>query len=344
MPDYKDDIEKYRRDELTPAERQRLEKTALSDPFLADALEGSGSLTGIEFSSDIRQLQKKILKHQRGTYFWPLRIAAGIVIIVSSMVIITRLTDEDARDQLALQHHTNDKADQPVNKPADSEKESRDRTHAEPSAPSPVPDQKEIFKVSPTTSEKSWPAKEVPASGLAEQAVQESELREESALNSAPQEKDVVVTDDKNMNSFQGGDKTGPPAMSRSVTSRKKAEAAAEPAPSNADDEQKSVDANVPMPRGGFTQFNEYVADNLRYPQSAIDNNIQGDVVIEFQIDPNGDTKDFVILKGLGFGCDEEAIRLIKDGPKWSPGLSIEATLNSKTSAIIPFILKKKTR
>jgi hypothetical protein len=57
MRDWKTDIEKYKRGELTPAQMHALEKEALRDPFLADALEGADALDATTFSSDVNELQ-----------------------------------------------------------------------------------------------------------------------------------------------------------------------------------------------------------------------------------------------------------------------------------------------
>jgi hypothetical protein len=61
MSDYRNDIEKYVKGELTPAERNALERKALHDPFLADALEGAEQLSAIDFSKDIDSLSSKLI-------------------------------------------------------------------------------------------------------------------------------------------------------------------------------------------------------------------------------------------------------------------------------------------
>ncbi|MFN6087210.1 MAG: hypothetical protein ACK47E_00495, partial [Cyclobacteriaceae bacterium] len=60
MNDWKDDIEKYRKGELTPSEMHSLERKALSDPFLADALEGADTISAKDFSEDLNELKKSI--------------------------------------------------------------------------------------------------------------------------------------------------------------------------------------------------------------------------------------------------------------------------------------------
>ena len=57
MDEYSNDIEKYLKGELTPAQMHALEKEALNDPFLADALEGIQSLQPHDFSEDVNDLQ-----------------------------------------------------------------------------------------------------------------------------------------------------------------------------------------------------------------------------------------------------------------------------------------------
>ncbi len=72
-----------------------------------------------------------------------------------------------------------------------------------------------------------------------------------------------------------------------------------------------------PEPRGGFEQFKNYIDKNLRYPKAAQEAGIEGEVAIAFLILPNGKLTDFKIVKSLGYGLDEEAIRLLREGPRW---------------------------
>jgi len=72
-------------------------------------------------------------------------------------------------------------------------------------------------------------------------------------------------------------------------------------------------------PAGGRKAYNKYLESNLRYPQEAFKNNIRGKVRVEFVLHPDGSFDSYKVVKSLGHGCDEELIRLIKDGPKWLP-------------------------
>lgn len=73
-------------------------------------------------------------------------------------------------------------------------------------------------------------------------------------------------------------------------------------------------------PRGGMAAFYKFVSDNIRYPAQARRMNIEGKVFIEFVIDKDGTLNQLKIVKGIGAGCDEEAIRVVSLSPPWSPG------------------------
>ena len=66
----------------------------------------------------------------------------------------------------------------------------------------------------------------------------------------------------------------------------------------------------------------EYLQKNLKKPKQAIDNQIIGNVTVEFKVNKEGKLSDFKIVKSLGYGCDEEAIRVIKEGPLWMPKIN----------------------
>lgn len=74
------------------------------------------------------------------------------------------------------------------------------------------------------------------------------------------------------------------------------------------------------QPINGFNEYKNYLSGNLRYPVEARQKGIAGSVTVEFFVEPDGSLTNFRVLKSPGFGCDDEAIRLIKEGPKWKPG------------------------
>ena len=73
----------------------------------------------------------------------------------------------------------------------------------------------------------------------------------------------------------------------------------------------------MPVPRFDLTQ---YILKNLQYPDQARKDNIQGRVVVKFVVDTKGRVVDCTIAKGIGGACDEEALRVVQNMPRWHPG------------------------
>ncbi|MDF7814595.1 energy transducer TonB [Hymenobacter sp. YC55] len=71
---------------------------------------------------------------------------------------------------------------------------------------------------------------------------------------------------------------------------------------------------------GGQEALQRYMQKNLRYPSLALRNNIEGKVYISFTVMADGSVADVQVLKGLGYGTDEEAARVVKNMPAWKPG------------------------
>src|SRR5258705_10829574 len=63
---------------------------------------------------------------------------------------------------------------------------------------------------------------------------------------------------------------------------------------------------------GGKKALDEFIRTNLQYPEEALKNRIEGSVTVKYDVDALGNIDDVVIAHGLGYGCDEEALRLVK--------------------------------
>ena len=106
-----------------------------------------------------------------------------------------------------------------------------------------------------------------------------------------------------------------------SSSSRMAATGAAERTQEVTDDANKKAlitdDYKRAEPEQGIRAYNRYLKRKMNYPQAALDNNIEGEVILEVTIDDNGEITNIEITQVLGFGCDQEAIRLVREGPKW---------------------------
>lgn len=71
---------------------------------------------------------------------------------------------------------------------------------------------------------------------------------------------------------------------------------------------------------GGAKEMNKYLSKNIKYPKEARKSNIQGSVYIGFVVEKDGSLSDVRIRQGIGSGCDEEALRVMKSSPNWIPG------------------------
>ena len=78
----------------------------------------------------------------------------------------------------------------------------------------------------------------------------------------------------------------------------------------------------MPTFNGGepATEFRIFIGQNLRYPESAEENGIEGRVIIQFAVDKNGNAVDAVVVRSVSPELDKEAVRVVMSSPKWTPG------------------------
>lgn len=80
-----------------------------------------------------------------------------------------------------------------------------------------------------------------------------------------------------------------------------------------------AVQQNPEFP-GGQSAMYKFLGENIKYPAAAQRANVAGRVFVKFVVEKDGSIGNVEVMKGIGFGCDEEAIRVIKSMPKWNPG------------------------
>ena len=77
----------------------------------------------------------------------------------------------------------------------------------------------------------------------------------------------------------------------------------------------------MPQYPGGEAAMMKFVANNVKYPQEAKDKEIDGRVFVSFVVEKDGSVSNVKVLRGIGGGCDEEAVRVVSSMPKWKPGI-----------------------
>jgi TonB family protein len=91
-------------------------------------------------------------------------------------------------------------------------------------------------------------------------------------------------------------------------------------------------------PVGDYPGFYKYVRENLQYPEQALKDQVQGAVRLQFIVLADGSISNIKVMQGIGAGCDEEAVRVLKNSPKWQPAIHQGKAVNTKS--MIPIIFK----
>lgn len=448
MNDYRDDIEKYIKGELSPAERNALERKALHDPFLADALEGAEEIKANEFTKDVAELQAKIASEKRTTWSLPLRIAAAIAVVgVSAFLVWNELNSEETQSpDLALEK--TQQAPAPIT--TEDSVASGGEVSSQPKTPPALtvsPNDRDVASraAGPTTTETkpqetNADLKNEPAPIVAEEDVAKAEKEKADELKAAESlaQAEVadkaareIVTDDvakEKLTKTDARKKSSYKDAAPAATESRAAGLAASPANiirgrvTSAEDgsplpgvnviiknsakgtatdangnyqittdqanptlvysfiglNSKEVKAdqqelNVQMtldnaqlsevvvtgygvkkeeeslpptfefahPENGNRAFKQYLEKNIRYPEQAKTNKVEGRVTVEFTIQADGTLSNFTVIRGIGSGCDEELIRLIKEGPKWIPTKKDDVPVEDKAKVRLKFELTK---
>lgn len=111
--------------------------------------------------------------------------------------------------------------------------------------------------------------------------------------------------------------------------------------PENLGGEEFIIVDEMPLFPGGEAAMMKFLSENLRYPEWAVENNVQGKLTIQFVVDEEGYvTNAKIISDKLGFGCDEAALEVINAMPRWKPGK--QRSKNVKVRFVVPISFRMK--
>ena len=102
-----------------------------------------------------------------------------------------------------------------------------------------------------------------------------------------------------------------------------------------------SVEQNPEFP-GGDAAFGKYLGNKIRYPAIAKENNVQGKVFLNFTVEKDGSLTDIKVVRGIGSGCDDEAVRVLKSSPRWKPGIQNGRAVRVSYTIPISFTLQQE--
>ena len=97
----------------------------------------------------------------------------------------------------------------------------------------------------------------------------------------------------------------------------------------------------MPTFPGGMEALYQYLKDNLTYPKTAVDANISGTVYVDFVVWKDGSIRMAEVVRKIGGGCDEEALRVVQNMPHWNPGIQRTLKVNVQMNLPVKFKLNR---
>lgn len=93
--------------------------------------------------------------------------------------------------------------------------------------------------------------------------------------------------------------------------------------------------------KGGEEALQKYIAENLKYPKAALEQGIEGKLLLFFYVERDGKIREIIVTNHLGGGCEEEAERVVRSMPEWEPAESYNHKIRMPYILPIEFSLKK---
>ena len=87
----------------------------------------------------------------------------------------------------------------------------------------------------------------------------------------------------------------------------------------------------------GYNSIIKFVQENIKFPAEAKENNVHGRLMLSVVVEKDGSLSNITVKKGLGYGLDEEIVRIIKMMPKWQPAQHKGKTVRQSQTIVIPF-------
>lgn len=362
------DIERYHSGQMSAQERHALEKAALDDPFLADALEGYAFTSTPQ--QDLAKIAARLSEKKDGkrvvpffkTYRWLSAAAVFIILAGAGWLVYTNSSNENQSLAKKNQPVDNNKPSQETTDPVtvqipfDTDTASNLNSVA---ATSPKKDLKKTqtqfgyksndnvtFKETKPvetdegiTLQNTAPVTVFSDSSITSNAVtnvtRNAQWQNNVANNrssSAPTLNDSRPffnerrdSNTKDVNPLAGRTNgiTSDTIKNLDVVLKRQPLDDADvvvmkpTAKSKSADKYPRVIIDTLEPTGGYVKFDDYVANNLQMPEEFLTKQTSGEVQLSFEVDKDGKPINITVVKSLCEKCDEEAIRLLKEGPKW---------------------------
>jgi protein TonB len=106
------------------------------------------------------------------------------------------------------------------------------------------------------------------------------------------------------------------------------------------EDQIFTIVEQMPKFRGGESDLLNYLSKNIKYPQMAKESGISGIVYVTFVVGKNGKVGEVRVLRGIGGGCDKEAVRVVKNMPDWKAGKQRGKPVSVQYNLPVRFVLR----
>lgn len=334
---------RYRNNKMSDSERYEFERALERDPFLADALEGYSAFKTSDIENDLNAIN--LLSGKKNKRIRPvvyLSVAASLLVLVVSSILMF-----------------NDKESNPI--VVESKSEPMNETELFPQA-------QEFVMAEDTVSEQMDTTILIAQAEKPPIPTQKREkVNTEIPVNEKPDTKKSVAT--QKVLDFQTAPKMAMQVVKKDDSTDNEVAISAfvdtkedTPNAKKIDDfpilvpaeslkdgiaEEAVVESNEAVirdgltgkaqPLGGQNLYKQYILDNLNYPEN-IENPKREIVRIEFKVSTVGETSDFIVLKSPeNSSFEQEAIRVIKNGPKWSPAIKDGMPIEERVSLRLVF-------
>ncbi len=315
-------LERWLSGDFTRSDEQELRALASADDFRREAWEGFAAMPEAQHELQLERLRRRLYGKPGGRRLpvgmW-MAAAAAVVLLVGAIYFLPRFQAEQSTAPMAKS------AEQPATQSQDltdtgAEPESGLIASAPESKSAPTDaksgfnEQDEIAKrtlPAPTREQnadrpggatapppaKTAPVAAAPPIGNAVENARPAELLEDKIASVSESEQPTT--------------RAVPDSIAQPVVTTRKENAGAVPA-------AKKSDTALAAPNGGWDAFHDFLRRTARLPAEARNNNVSGKVRLEFTVGPDGKPANVRVVRALGFGCDEAAMRLIRLFD-WSP-------------------------
>jgi TonB family protein len=329
FPD-KDTLRKYLQGKLSPEAAHRIEKLILNNEFYLDAFEGIESLEEDEVKMDIETVSQK-LEDRDDTPLAP---------VESKEQIITK-TEKSETEPLDVEEPLGkgQESISPQAVPADKKlADEIDIPSEEYTTETPELTVEAAPPTELTNEFKAYQPEIVEVDVKEIQPIEISEEKTATDLDSTPDDlgKDIEISKEEILRQERSVAIESTKTRKRASQSPEAKSAGYALRETNAISEEDFSSEPVI----GFDTYNQYIKENLNYPADAIKDNIEGLVELQFIVDKDSIPTEIKVIKSLSTSCDKEAVRLLKDGPKWKPLISDGQLIESEVHYTITFELK----